>query len=371
MDSTINPATMVVWGGLLLGVIFGAVANKTNFCTMGAISDVVNMAHWGRIRMWLLALTVALIGTSALYYLDLVDLTKTIYQRPVVPWLSLMLGGTLFGIGMTLAGGCVNKNLIRVGGGNLRSLVVLILVAISAYMTLKGLFGQWRASYLDPVNVDLGTLELTNQALPTLVSKLSGLSAKAALLSSAGVIALGLLLFIFKDRRFRNNPTQVAGAVVLGLLVVAGWYLTGHVGHGENPDTLEIVYFATNTRTLESLSFVAPTAYSLEMLLLWTDKSLKVTFGIATAVGVALGSWVYALASGNFRWRDEGFSSFDDLRSQMIGAVLMGFGGVTAMGCTVGQGLSGASTLALGSFVALFGIVGGAVATMKYQIWRA
>lgn len=366
-----NPATIVVWGGLLIGLLFGGVANKTNFCTMGAISDVVNMEHWGRMRMWLLALAVAIIGTSVLSYMGLVDLSKSIYQRPTVPWLSLIVGGTLFGIGMTLAGGCVNKNLIRVGGGNLRSLVVLIIVAISGYMTLKGLFGQWRASYLDPVTVDLSRFGLANQALPTLVSKFTGLPEKVGLLMTAGVIGLGLLGFTFKDKRFRANASQVVGALVLGGLVVAAWYLTGHLGHGENPDTLETVYFATNTRTLESLSFVAPTAFSLEMLLLWTDASLKVTFGIATAVGVALGSWVYALASGNFRWKDEGFSSFDDLRSQMFGAVLMGFGGVTALGCTVGQGLSGASTLAIGSFVAVFGIVAGAVATMKYQIWRA
>ena len=371
MDSTINPATMVVWGGLLLGIIFGAVANKTNFCTMGAISDVVNMEHWGRMRMWLLAMTVALVGTSLLHYLDWVDLGKTIYLRPSLPWLSLLLGGTLFGIGMTLAGGCVNKNLVRVGGGNLRSLVVLIIVAISAYMTLKGLFGQWRATFLDPVRLDLSTLGLPSQALPAVVSKLTGLSAKTALLASAGVLALGLLLFIFKDRRFRSNLTQVLGALVLGLLVVAGWYLTGHIGYGENPDTLETVYFATNTRTLESLSFVAPTAYSLELLMLWTDQSLKVTFGIATAVGVALGSWLYALTSSNFRWKNEGFSSFDDLRVQLLGAVLMGFGGVTALGCTIGQGLSGVSTLALGSFLALIGIIFCAAATMKYQIWRA
>ncbi len=371
MGSTINPATIVVWGGLVLGIIFGAVANKTNFCVMGAISDVVNMGHWGRIRMWLLAIAVALIGTSLLHYLGLVDLSKTIYQRPTLPWLSLLLGGTLFGIGMTLAGGCVNKNLIRVGGGNLRSLIVLIIVAISAYMTLKGLFGQWRTAYLDPVRIDLSTLGLQNQALPTVLSQFTGLSSRTALLASTSVVALGLLVFIFKDKRFRSNVLQMLGAVVLGLLVVAGWYLTGHIGYGENPDTLEIVYFATNTRTLESLSFVAPTAYSLELLLLWTDKSLKVSFGVATAVGVAIGSWAYALPSGHFRWKGEGFASFDDLRSQLLGAVLMGFGGVTAMGCTIGQGLSGVSTLAIGSFVALTGIIGGAVATMKYQIWRA
>jgi uncharacterized membrane protein YedE/YeeE len=371
MDSSMNPATMVAWGGFLLGGIFGAVANKTNFCTMGAISDVVNMAHWGRMRMWLLTMAVAIVGTSLLHFFDQVDLTKSIYQRPNLPWLSLVLGGTLFGIGMTLAGGCVNKNLVRVGGGNLRSLVVLIFVAISAYMTLKGLLGQWRASYLDPVSFDLSSLGLQSQSLPGVFSKLSGLSPHAALLVVTLLAAAGLFGYVFIDKRFRRNRVQVFGAVVLGLVVVAGWYLTGHIGYGENPETLETIYFATNTHTLESMSFVAPTAYSLELLMLWTDKSLKVSFGIATAVGVALGSWAYALASDGFRWKGEGFASFDDLRSQLVGAILMGFGGVTAMGCTIGQGLTGVSTLALSSFLALFGLIGGAIATMKYQIWRA
>ena len=152
---------------------------------------------------------------------------------------------------------------------------------------------------------------------------------------------------------------------MLGLLIVAAWYLTGHLGHGENPDTLETVYFATNTRTLESMSFVAPTAYSLELLMLWTDKTLHVTFGIATVIGVVLGSFAYAVSTRQFRW--EGFASLEDLRTQLVGAVLMGFGGVTAIGCTIGQGLSGVSTLALGSFIALAGIISGAVVTMKWQ----
>ncbi len=334
---------------------------------MGAISDVVNIGHWGRIRMWLLAIAVAMTGTNLLFYFGLIDLSRSIYQRPSLPWLSLLLGGTLFGIGMTLAGGCVNKNLVRVGGGNLRSVVVLVFVAISAYMTLKGLFGQWRSVYLDPVSINLTSLGLQNQALPTLVGRITGLSAKAALLATVSLVALGLLGFVFKDQRFRSNLTQVASATVLGLLVVAAWYLTGHIGYGENPETLETVYFATASHTLESLSFVAPTAYSLELLMLWTDQSLHVSFGVASVLGVALGSWAYALASGKFRWKDEGFSSFDDLRSQLVGAVLMGFGGVTALGCTIGQGLSGVSTLALGSLIALAGIVCGAVVTMTWQ----
>ena len=365
MDESAILAARVVWGGFGLALVLGFVAARTNFCTMGAISDVVNMEHWGRMRMWLLAIAVAMAGTNLLSYLDLVDLTKSVYQRPVLPWLSLLLGGTLFGIGMTIAGGCANKNLLRFGGGSVRSLVVLVFLAISAYMTLKGLFGQLRSSYLDPVAIDLSGMGMQSQSLADLLARLAGMPAKSALLATTGVVVAGLLVFVFKDARFRASPEQWIGGTIIGLLVTAGWYLTGHIGFAENPDTLEMTYFATNSRTIESLSFVAPTAYSLEMLMLWTDKSLRVTFGIATILGVVLGSLLHALTSRQFHW--EGFASFEDLRNQLTGGVLMGFGGVTAMGCTVGQGLTGVSTLALGSFIAVAGIVGGSVATMKWQ----
>ena len=369
MELATDPATLVVWGGFALAFVFGAVANRANFCTMGAVSDVVNMGHWGRMRMWLLAIAVAIVGANLLVHAGLIDLSKSIYQRPTLNWLSLLLGGTLFGVGMSLAGGCANKNLIRVGGGSVRSLVVLTFLAISAYMTLKGLFGQWRASWLDPVAIDLARFGLKDQSLASMLANASGLAPKTALLATMAAFAVPLLLFVFADRRFRASPTQWLAGLVIGAIVTGGWYVSGHLGFGENPDTLEMGYFATNTRTIESLSFVAPLAYSLELLMLWTDKSLHLSFGIATALGVVLGSAAWALATRKFRW--EGFASLQDLRDQLIGAMLMGFGGVTAMGCTVGQGLTGVSTLALGSFIALAGIVGGAVATLRYITWRA
>ena len=137
MENTVNLAALVVWGGFALALVFGFVASKTNFCTMGAISDVVNMEHWGRMRMWLLAIAVAIAGTGLLQYVGQSDVAKSVYQRPTLSWLSLLVGGALFGIGMILSGGCANKNLLRVGGGSVRALVVLTFLAISAYMTLK------------------------------------------------------------------------------------------------------------------------------------------------------------------------------------------------------------------------------------------
>lgn len=364
-----DPTSLVVWGAFGLAFVFGAVANRSNFCTMGAVSDIVNMGHWGRMRMWLLAIAVAVIGTNLLFYFGLVDLPKSIYQRPRVNWLSLLVGGAAFGVGMSLASGCANKNLVRAGGGSVRSLVVLTFLGISAYMTLKGLFGQWRADWLDPVAIDLAAFNLSDQSLASVLASMTGVPARTALMVTLWVVGLALFAFVFKDGRFRGNIVQWSAGVIIGAIVIAGWYLSGHLGFGENPETLEMTYFATNSRTIESMSFVAPAAYGLELLMLWTDKSLHVSFGVAAGLGVALGSLAWALASRSFRW--EGFASFDDLRRHLLGAVLMGFGGVTALGCTVGQGITGVSTLAIGSFIALASIIGGSAATLKYISWRA
>jgi uncharacterized membrane protein YedE/YeeE len=362
-------STVVVAGGFAVAFVFGAVASKVNFCTMGALSDVVNMGAWGRLRMWLLAIAVAMAGATALRVFGLVDLPKAVALRPQLPLLSLVVGGLLFGVGMTLSGGCANKNLLRLGAGSLRSLVVLVFMGLASYMTLKGLFGQWRVALLDPVRVDLGASGWPDQSLATAAAQLLGLAPQQALLATAAVVVLALLVFVFKDRVFRANGAQVLGGAALGLLVVCGWYVSGRLGFGESPETMENVYFATNTRTVESLSFVAPVAYTLELLMLWTDKSLRITFGIASVLGIVAGAAAYALAAGRFRW--EGFGSLADLRSQLLGAVLMGFGGVTALGCTVGQGMTGVSTLAIGSFIAVAAIVTGCVGTLKWLLWKA
>jgi uncharacterized membrane protein YedE/YeeE len=150
--------------------------------------------------------------------------------------------------------------------------------------------------------------------------------------------------------------------------VVGGWYVTGHLGFAENADTLEETFFATNSHTLESLSFVSPVAFTLELLMLWSDKSLTVTFGVAAVVGVVLGSFAYAIASRTFRW--EGLAGAEDTANHVVGGILMGFGGVTAVGCTIGQGITGFSTLALGSILTFAAIVAGSALTMKYQYWR-
>jgi uncharacterized membrane protein YedE/YeeE len=365
---TSNLGALVAGGGFILAFIFGAVANRTNFCTMGAVSDVVNMGSWGRMRMWLLAIAVAILGTQALQLAGLIDLTKSFYTRPNLTWLSYIAGGFLFGVGMTLGSGCGSKTLVRLGGGSLKSLVVFIFLGIAAYMTLKGLFAVWRASLFDPVAIDLAAHKLPRQDLPTLIAAATGANLRAAAIAVPLVVAGALLAFVFKDREFRASFDHVLGGTVVGLVIVGGWYVTGHLGFAENPATLEDTFFGTNSHTIESLSFTAPVGYVLELLMLWTDKSLGITFGIAAIFGIILGSFAYALASRTFRW--EGFAGAEDTANHVIGGLLMGFGGVTALGCTIGQGLTGFSTLALGSILAFLAIVAGSALTMKFQYWR-
>jgi len=365
--SEANPQTLaaiVVSGAFALGFVFGAVGNRTNFCTMGAVSDAVNMGDWNRMRMWLLAIAVAMLGAAALQLAGLIDLTKSLYLSPNLAWLSLVLGGFLFGVGMTLASGCGSKNLIRLGAGNLKSLIVFLLLAVTAYMTLKGVLGTFRVAAIDPVAVNLGR----NQDLPTLASAAFGVERRLALAVTALLVAGALLVFVFKSRDFRTFD-NVLGGIVVGLVVVGGWYLSGHLGYlAEDPTTLEEKFVATNSGRMESFSFVAPQAYLLELLMLWSDRSRVVTFGIASVLGMFAGSLAYALATGTFRL--ESFTDTRDLISHLVGAALMGFGGVLALGCTIGQGLSGLSTLSLGSIMVFFSIIAGSALTMKWMYWR-
>lgn len=354
--------TIVLWG-LGLGVIFGFIGSKTNFCTMGAISDVVNMGSWGRMRAWILAIAVAIIGTNLLSYYGYLDLSKTIYTGSSFPWLTFLIGGLTFGVGMTLASGCGNKTLLRMGGGNLKSLVVFVFMGVAAIMTLKGIFGAFRVSVLTAPSV---TTQLDqSQTLPALMSGIGGLDAKAMQLLVTGVVALAMLIFVYMSKEFRKETDNNLSGVVIGLVVVAAWYITGHLGYAENPDTMEMTYMGTASHLAESMSFVAPSAYTLEYLGYWTDTSNVITFSVASAFGVVTGSFLYAMISKSFRW--EYFTSAKDMASHIIGAMLMGFGGITAMGCTIGQGVTGVSTLSLGSFLALASIIAGSAITMKVQ----
>jgi len=361
----LNQHLAVTAGAFALAFIFGAVGNKTHFCTMGAVADWVNMGDLSRMRMWLLAIAVALLGSSALHLWGAVDLSKSIYPSPNFTWLSYLVGGFLFGVGMTLGSGCGSKTLIRVGAGNLKSLVVYVFLGIAAYMTLRGILGAFRVGVLEKATITLST----GQDLPSLLSAFTGVSRGALTASIAALIGGAIIAFVYASKHFRSTFEYTLGGVVTGLVVVGGWYVSGHIGHlAEDPNTLQEAFVATNTGRMESFSFVSPLAYTLEYLMFWTDKSKIITYGIASAAGVIAGSAAYALASKTFRW--EGFRDAEDTAMHVLGGILMGFGGITALGCTIGQAISGFSTLALGSIMTFIAIVAGAAATMKWQYWR-
>jgi uncharacterized membrane protein YedE/YeeE len=319
----------------------------------------------GRMRMWLLAIAVAILGSNALHLGGVVDLSKSIYQAPSFLWLSYLVGGFFFGVGMTLGSGCGSKTLIRIGGGSLKSVVVFVFLGIAAYMTLRGLFGAFRVGVLEPASLTLAG----GQDLPSIASRVHGGDRRIWVAAWSLMLGGGLLAFVYWSKAFRENFDLTLGGVVTGLVVIGGWYVSGVLGHlAEDPQTLQEAFVATNTGRMESFSFVSPMAFSLEYLMLWTDKSKIVTYGIASAAGVIAGSAAWALWSKSFRW--EGFRDAEDTALHILGGILMGFGGITALGCTVGQGITGFSTLALGSIVTFVAIVAGAAATMKWQYWR-
>ena len=357
-------ATAVLWATFGLSVVFGAITQRTHFCTMGAVSDIVNMGDWTRMRMWIMAMGVAMIGFNAMVALGWLDAGNSIYGGPRFMWLSALVGGALFGFGMVLASGCGSKTLVRIGGGNLKSVVVFIVLGVSAFATLKGISAVVRVDTVDKVAVTLST----GQDLPSLVAAGTGW-AKTTLAAALGCVVGGALIgWALAREEGRRGDNLLAGFGV-GAVIVAVWWVSGRLGYvAEDPSTLQEAFVATNSRRMESLSFVAPVAYTLDWLMFFSDKAKLLSLGIVSVVGVVVGSAAYALASKRFRW--EGFRDAQDTANHLAGAVLMGVGGVTALGCTIGQGLSGMSTLSLTSFVAVAAIIAGAVAALRWQIWR-
>ncbi len=356
--------SLVLWASFALAAAFGAIAQHTHFCTMGAVADIVNMGDWTRMRMWLLAIGVAMLGFNAMVAAGWVQAAQTVYAGPQLIWLSNIVGGTLFGFGMVLTSGCGSKTLVRAGGGSLKAVVVLCVLAIASYATLRGVAAVARVATLDAVSVALPV----GQDLPSLLAHITGAPRQALALLLGGGLGAVLIVFALARPEGRSG-NALLGGLGIGAMVVGVWWVSGRLGHlAEHPVTLEEVFLATNTRHMESLTFVAPIAYTLDWLILYSDSGKMLTIGIVTTLGVIAGSALVSLATRSFRW--EGFAGTEDTANHLLGAVLMGVGGVTAMGCTVGQGLSGLSTLALGSFLAFGGIVAGAVLALRYQVWR-
>jgi uncharacterized membrane protein YedE/YeeE len=359
----------------LAAVVLGAVANKTNFCTMGAVSDWVNMGDTGRMRAWLFAMTVALLGVMLFEgagKLVLPSDTFPPYRTGNFAWLRYVLGGVMFGIGMTLGSGCGNKTLVRIGGGNLKSVIVLVIASIAAYYMLwgdiggVGFYDKFFNSWIAPSTIDLSAHGIANQELGAIIAGLTGATGNLHFLVG-GILAALMLVFIFKSADFRGSFDNILGGLVVGLVVIVGWYITGGPMGAAWQDYADLSTEIPSRVNVQSFTFISPMGDSVRYLLSPTNFTL-INFGVMALTGVIVGSFLYAVLFRKFRI--EWFASGSDFVNHAVGGVLMGIGGVLSMGCTIGQAVTGISTLALGSILTFLAIVFGSALTMKIQYYQ-
>ena len=373
--------------GFLIAVVLGAVVNKTGFCTMGGVSDWVNIGDTGRLRAWLMAMGIAIIGVVIFEYFGWVRPGDAFppYRTPNWIVLESIVGGLMFGVGMTFASGCSNKNLVRLGAGNFKSLIVLLIVGISAYFMVNpfpgsdqtivsSIFRPWTEISL----IDMGT----SQDLGTLVAGAE--SALTARLIIGLVLGMALIAFAFKSKGFRGDKDHVLAGLVVGLAVFAAWAVTSFILLDIDGETLSMSEYYTDWDIYaddetgkpavgaplnpQSYTFVNPMAQTLGYLAVGKTASNYLTFGIVAALGVVIGSFLWALFSKGLRF--EWFASFKDFYTHVFGAILMGLGATLALGCTIGQGVTGIATLAVGSFVTVIAIVLASALTMKVQYYK-
>jgi uncharacterized membrane protein YedE/YeeE len=362
----------ILLGVFAIALVLGAVGQKTHFCTMGAVSDWVNMGHTGRMRAWVFAMAMALAGVVALEASGVVKLgTDTFppYRTPQFAWLRYLVGGLLFGIGMTVGSGCGNRTLVRIGGGNLKSVVVLAVGAVAAYLMMwTPLFEKTFLPWIQATSIDLARHGIATQEAGAVLAAMFGLeSTRAFNLSVSGLVAIALLVWVFSSSDFRDSRDNMLAGAVVGLAVVAGWYLTGGAPGQAWKEYAEMATDIPSRVQTQSFTFISPMGDALRYLRSPTDLSL-VNVGVVGLCGVILGALVYALVSKSFRV--ERFVTARDFGAHVAGGALMGTGGVLAMGCTIGQAVTGVSTLAIGSILTFLSIVVGCVLTLKYQYWR-
>ncbi len=341
-----NAQLILGLGGLLIGLAFGAVVYRTNYCAMGGISDIYNFGDYRRFRAWVLAAATALIGAQLLNALGVVELHRSMYLTPTLSWVGYLGGGWLFGIGMVLAGGCPSRNLARAGGGDLRSLLTLIVLGIVAYMTIAGVVAPVRVAIEQATSFSIA--RAPTQSLGDLLSKVTGLGRGSAATVMTLLVGAAALAFCFLDARFRMSRPHIASGIGVGLTVVAGWAVTG------------FAYDEMSARPVPpiSLTYVRPAGDTLQWLALYTATPAP-GFGVTSVFGALLGAFAVAAWMGRFKLVT--FSDPGDTVRNLAGAALMGVGGVLALGCTVGQAVTGVSTLALGSFLTFGAIIVGGV----------
>jgi uncharacterized membrane protein YedE/YeeE len=385
-DSFAESLSFFLWSTFIISVILGAVVNKTNFCTMGAVSDMVNMSDYGRFRAWLLAIAVATLGVSVLEYMGMVSATDSFpnYRGESFIYLENILGGIMFGIGMTFASGCGNKTLIRIGGGNIKSILVFIIISLIAYyMTSpfpdsdKTLYSVLFYDWVNPMAITLDG----NQDIGALIGGSD--NTQTMRLVAGLLVAAGMLFYVFKAADFRSSKDNILGGMAIGVIILTAWYTSSNIGVNAEDTQYSLSEYYTEWDMLaeddegkpassrglssQSFTFINPIGQTYGFVKDSFNPAL-LTFGLISVFGVILGSFLWSLVSRSFRI--EWFVDFKDFLNHFFGAILMGFGGVLALGCTIGQGITGMSTLAVGSILTFVSIIFGSALTMKIQYYK-
>ncbi|NOX09423.1 MAG: YeeE/YedE family protein [Gammaproteobacteria bacterium] len=355
----------------ILAFILGLTANLTNFCTMGAISDWVNMGKTGRMWAWFVAIGTAMLATMLIEGSDVVSLNSTIppYRTANFAWLRYLVGGLMFGIGMTFAGGCANKNLLSLGSGNMKSLLVFIITGYFAYlMTKTDFYATLFYPWVSATTIDLGQYDIQGQGISHILAAMLGIEdANSFHYALALILGSTLIIMGLASKAFTHNPKHVISGFVIGLVITGGWYISGGPLGQEALDLVEWMDDRPFGVGVQSYTFINPMGETLYYLA-QPENFLLITFGMVAIAGVLVGSFTAAMTTGKLHltW----FTSKSDFFKHVIGAILMGIGGVLAMGCTIGQGITGVSTLALGSIIVLASIIYGSALTMKIMFYQ-
>lgn len=347
---TLTPAHWMLFGStFVVAAILGAIVKKTDFCTMGAVADIVNMQDWRRMRSWVLAMAVAIIGVGLLEPLGIINAEQTAppFRMVSISWAGALVGGLLFGVGMTLASGCGNKTVVRIGGGNLKSLLAAIALGAVAYFTISppGLDAPLRVALFGP-------LDISHSHGQDIGSLLAGEAGATLRIFIAPLLGAALLYFVFRAADFRASRNHILGGLVVGLCVVAVWALTSNS--------------AVEGQRAQGMIFIGPVVNTLEFFAGGLHMSLM-NVGVAIVLGVIFGSFIWSLISRTLRI--EWFASRQDFRNHLLGGALMGLGGPLSIGCTFGQGITALSTLAISAPVAIAGLIIGSALTMKIQYY--
>ncbi|MFK8083649.1 MAG: YeeE/YedE family protein, partial [Granulosicoccus sp.] len=318
----------------------GAVARQYRFCTLTALERNWYARNSIGLRAWVLAAEIALVLTQTMLALGLINAEKSFYLYSPLSLLGSIAGGIMFGLGIALVGTCGFGALVRIGGGSLQSLVVTVTIGLVALSTQRGLLGIAREQFIEPMAIDLSSSG--NQSLPALLSNLSGIP---IYWPTVAACALVLLVWIFKEHQFRTSRAGIISGSLIGICVALGWLCTSQLG--------DYLYRPVQ---VESASFVLPPGQLVQVFTLGNSEIAD--YGVGLIVGVILGSLIVALRQHDARW--EACDDARELRRHLGGAFLMGSGGVLAAGCTIGQGVSALSVLAISAPVVFLSMLLGA-----------